>query len=149
MKAVGARLPRYDGVTHVTGRTEYVDDVRVSNMLWAKAVRSPVHHAALKGVDYLKAEAMKGVRAIVTWEDVPRLVYGHLEALGIPGDEPLFAKDEIRYKGQPIALIAAETEEIAQAAVEAVELDLEERPSLFDIRKAADPDAPQIHEWGN
>src|SRR3954471_8121252 len=118
-------------------------------MLWAKAVRSPVHHAALKGIDYSKAEAMKGVRAIVTWEDVPRLVYGHLEALGIPGDEPLFAKDEIRYKGQPIALIAAESEEIAQAAVESVELDLEERPALFDIRKAADPDAPQIHHWGN
>ena len=86
---------------------------------------------------------MKGVHAIVTWEDVPRLVYGHLEALGIPGDEPLLAKDELRYKGQPIALIAAESEEIAQAAVEAVELDLEERPALFDIRKAADPDAPQ------
>ena len=118
-------------------------------MLWAKAVRSPVHHAGIKGVDYSKAQAMKGVHAIVTWEDVPRLVYGHLEALGIPGDEPLLAKDELRYKGQPIALIAAESEEIAQAAVEAVELDLEERPALFDIRKAADPDAPQVHHWGN
>ena len=92
---------------------------------------------------------MKGVHAVVTWEDVPRLVYGHLEALGIPGDEPLLAKDEVRYKGQPIALVAAESEEIAQAAVEAVELDLEERPALFDIRKAADPDTPQIHHWGN
>ena len=92
---------------------------------------------------------MKGVHAIVTWEDVPRLVYGHLEALGIPADEPLLAKDEVRYKGQPIALIAAEDEETAQAAVDAVELDLEERPALFDVRKAADPDAPQAHHWGN
>jgi CO/xanthine dehydrogenase Mo-binding subunit len=149
VKAVGARLPRYDGVAHVTGRTQFVDDVRVPNMLWAKAVRSPVHHAAIKAIDYSKAQAMQGVHAIVTWEDVPRLVYGHLEALGIPGDEPLLAKDELRYKGQPIALIAAESEEIAQAAVEAVELDLEGRPALFDIRKAADPDAPQAHHWGN
>jgi CO/xanthine dehydrogenase Mo-binding subunit len=149
VKAVGARLPRYDGIAHVTGRTEYVDDVRVPNMLWAKAVRSPVHHAEIKGIDYSKAQAMKGVHVIVTWEDVPRLVYGHLEALGIPGDEPLLAKDELRYKGQPIALIAAESEEIAQAAADAVELDLEERPALFDIRKAADPDAPQAHHWGN
>jgi CO/xanthine dehydrogenase Mo-binding subunit len=149
MKAVGARLPRYDGVAHVTGRTQYVDDVRVPNMLWAKALRSPVHHAGIKKLDTKKAAAIKGVQAIVTWEDVPRLVYGHLEALGIPGDEPLLAKDGVRYKGQPIALVAAEDEETAQAAVEAMQLDLEERPALFDVRKAADADAPQVHHWGN
>ncbi len=149
MKAVGARLPRYDGVAHVTGRTQYVDDVRVPNMLWAKALRSPSHHAGITKLDTTKAAKMKGVRAVVTWEDVPRLVYGHLEALGIPGDEPLLAKDEVRYKGQPIALVAAEDEETAQAAVEAIGLDLDERPTLFDVRKAADPDAPQAHHWGN
>jgi CO/xanthine dehydrogenase Mo-binding subunit len=149
MKAVGARLPRYDGLAHVTGRTQFVDDVRVPNMLWAKAFRSPVHHAAIKKLDTKKAEAIKGVQAVVTWEDVPRLVYGHLEALGIPGDEPLFAKDEVRYKGQPIVMVAAEDEETAQEAVEAIDVDFDERPALFDVRKAADPDAPQIHQWGN
>jgi len=149
MKAVGARLPRYDGVAHVTGRTQYVDDVRVPNMLWAKALRSPVDHAAIKKLDVKKAAAMKGVHAVVTWEDVPRLVYGHLEALGIPGDEPLLAKDEVRYKAQPIALVAAEDEETAQLAVEAIQIDFDERPALFDVRKAADPDAPQAHHWGN
>jgi CO/xanthine dehydrogenase Mo-binding subunit len=149
VKAVGARLPRYDGVAHVTGRSQFVDDVRVPNMLWAKALRSPFHHAGIKKLDTKKAQAIKGVRAVVTWEDVPRLVYGHLEALGIPGDEPLMAKDEVRYKGQPIAFVAAEDEETAQAAVEAIEIDLDERPALFDVRKGADPDAPQIHQWGN
>jgi CO/xanthine dehydrogenase Mo-binding subunit len=149
MKAVGARLPRYDGVAHVTGRTQFVDDVRVPDLLWAKALRSPVHHAAIKKLDTKKAASMKGVRAVVTWKDVPRLVYGHLEALGIPGDEPLLAKDEVRYKGQPIALVAAEDEEAAQAAVEAIGLELEERTPVFDIRTAGDPDAPQIHHWGN
>jgi CO/xanthine dehydrogenase Mo-binding subunit len=126
-----------------------VDDVRVPGLLWAKALRSPAHHAAITGFDTKKAEAIKGVRAIVTWEDVPRLVYGHLEALGIPGDEPLLAKDDVRYKGQPIAFIAAEDEETAQAAVEAIQIDFDERPALFDVRKAADPDAPQAHHWGN
>jgi CO/xanthine dehydrogenase Mo-binding subunit len=149
MKAVGARLPRYDGVAHVTGRTVYVDDVRVPGMLWTKALRSPVHHADITGLDTSKAEAIKGVRAVVTSKDVPLLEYGHLSALGIPADEPLLAKDDVRYKGQPIGLVAAEDEETAQEAVEAIDLDLNEKPALFDVRKAFDPDAPQIHHWGN
>ena len=92
---------------------------------------------------------MQGVHAVVTCDDVPRNVYGHLEGLGVPGDEPLLADGEVRYKGQPIAAVAAESEEAAQAAVEAIEIAYEERPALFDIRLALDPDAPQIHQWGN
>ena len=149
MKAVGARLPRYDGVGHVTGRTQYVDDVRVGRTLWVKALRSPHHHAAITKLDTAKAEALKGVHAVITAADVPRNVYGHLEGLGVPGDEPLLADGEVRYKGQPIAAVAAESEEAAQAAVEAIEIAFEEKPALFDIRLALDPEAPQIHHWGN
>jgi CO/xanthine dehydrogenase Mo-binding subunit len=149
VKAVGARLPRYDGIAHVTGRTVFVDDVRVPGTLVAKALRSPVHHAAIANLDTGPAEQMKGVHAVITHADVPLNVYGHLSALGIPGDEPLLAEDEVRYKGQPIALVAAENEDTANAAVAAIGLELEERPALFDVRKAFDPDAPQIHHWGN
>ena len=149
MKAVGARLPRYDGVAHVTGRSTFVDDVRVPGSLWAKALRSPVHHAAVTGLDVSRAEAVKGVHAVLTWQDVPLLEYGHLSALGIPADEPLLAKDDVRYRGQPIALVAAEDEATALEAIEAIDADFEERPALFDVRKAADPDAPTIHQWGN
>lgn len=149
MKAVGARLPRYDGLAHVTGHTVFVDDVRVPGTLWVKALRSPVDHASITGLDTSAAEAMKGVRAVITWEDVPLLEYGHLSALGIPADEPLLAKDEVRYKGQPIAVVAADDEETAMAAVAAIALDLEEKPALFDVRKAFDADAPVIHQWGN
>ena len=63
MKAVGARLPRYDGIAHVTGRTEFVDDVRVPNMLWAKALRSPLHHAGIKKIDTKKAEAVASLQS--------------------------------------------------------------------------------------
>ena len=149
MKAVGARLPRYDGVAHVTGRTMYVDDIRVPGTLWTKALRSPVDHADITGLDLSKAESMKGVHTVVTWKDVPLLEYGHLSALGIPADEPLLAKENVRYKGQPIAIVAAEDEETAQAAVEAIDLDLAEKPALFDVRKAFDGDAPKVHRWGN
>jgi CO/xanthine dehydrogenase Mo-binding subunit len=149
MKAVGARLPRYDGVAHVTGRTTFVDDVRVPGTLWVKALRSPVHHADIARLDISKAGGMPGVHAVVTWKDVPLLEYGHLSALGIPADEPLLAKDEVRYKGQPIALVAADDEATAQAAVDAMELGLTEKPALFDVRTAFDSDAAVVHPWGN
>jgi CO/xanthine dehydrogenase Mo-binding subunit len=149
VKAVGARLPRYDGLGHVTGRTQYVDDVRVTKMLWAKALRSPHHHAGITRLDTSKAESLPGVHAIITCADVPKNVYGHLEGLGVPADEPLLADGEVRYRGQPIAVVAAETEAIALEAVQAIEIEFDEREPLFDVRKALDPDAPTIHQWGN
>jgi CO/xanthine dehydrogenase Mo-binding subunit len=149
MKIVGARIPRYDGVAHVTGRTAYVDDVRIPGTLWAKALRSPHHHAGITRMDTRPAEEMKGVQAVVTHADVPLNVYGHLSALGIPADEPLLAEDDVRYKGQPIALVAADDEETAAEAVSRIEIEFEERPALLDVRLAFDPEAPKIHQWGN
>src|SRR5918912_2364237 len=148
MKAVGARLPRYDGVAHVTGRTTYVDDVRVPGTLRVKALRSPHHHAAITHVDTRKAEAIPGVFGIVTHADVPKNVYGHLEALGIPADEPLLAVDDVRYKGQPIAAVAAIDADTAREAVDAIEVEFEERPAFFDMRTALDDAWPTIHQWG-
>jgi CO/xanthine dehydrogenase Mo-binding subunit len=149
MKAVGARLPRYDGLNHVTARSQFVDDVRVPDMLWAKALRSPVHSARIVRLDTSRAEVMPGVHAVITHVDVPKNVVGHLEALGVPGDEPLLAEDEVRYKGQPIAAVAAESEDAALAAVEAIDVEFEEREAFLDIRKAFDPDQPQITPDGN
>jgi CO/xanthine dehydrogenase Mo-binding subunit len=148
MKAVGARLPRYDGVAHVTGRTLFVDDVRVPDTLWTKVLRSPHHHAGIARLDTSKAERHPGVHAVVTSTDVPKNVYGHLEALGVPADEPLLAEGEVRYKGQPIAAVAAEDEATAAAAVDLIEVEYEEREAFFDIRKAFDPETPKIHPWG-
>jgi CO/xanthine dehydrogenase Mo-binding subunit len=148
MKAVGARLPRYDGLGHVTGRTTYVDDVRVPGTLWTKALRSPHHYAAIRRLDTRRAEQHPGVHAVITHTDVPRNVYGHLEALGVPADEPLLAEDEVRYKGQPIAAVAAEDEETALEAIELIEIEYEEREPFFEMRRAFDPDVPRIHPWG-
>jgi CO/xanthine dehydrogenase Mo-binding subunit len=148
MKAVGARLPRYDGVGHVTGRTRFVDDVRIPGTLWAKALRSPHPHAGITHHDTSKAEQHPGVHAVITHEDVPRNVYGHLEGLGVPADEPLLAEDDVRYKGQPIAVVAAEDEATALEAVDLIEIEFEEREPLLDIRKAFDPDSRPFHQWG-
>lgn len=149
MKAVGARVPRYDGLAHVTGRTQYVDDVRVHGTLVCKAVRSPHHSALITSIDTSRAEALPGVHAVVTHEDVPHNTYGHLEALGVPADEPLLAEGDVRWKGQVVAVVAAETEEIALAAVDAVRVEYEEREPVFDIRIASDPDATAFHQWGS
>jgi CO/xanthine dehydrogenase Mo-binding subunit len=148
MKAVGARLPRYDGVGHVTGRTRFVDDVRIPGTLWAKALRSPHPHAGIVSLDTSKAAQHPGVHAIVTHEDVPKNVYGHLEALGVPADEPLLAEGDVRYEGQPIAVVAAEDEATALEAVDLIEIEFEEREPVFDMRKAFDSDAKPFHEWG-
>jgi CO/xanthine dehydrogenase Mo-binding subunit len=148
MKAVGARLPRYDGVGHVTGRTQYVDDVRAPGTLWAKALRSPHHHAGIVRIDTGKAERHPGVHAVITHTDVPKNVYGHLEALGVPADEPLLAEDDVRYKGQPIAVVAAEDEATALEALDLIEIEYEERPTLLDVRKAFDPESSPFHQWG-
>ncbi len=92
MKAVGARLPRYDGLGHVTGQTVFVDDVRVPDgNLWAKAFRSPHHRARIRSSTRARRPRSRASTASITHADVPRNVYGHLEALGIPADEPLLA----------------------------------------------------------
>jgi CO/xanthine dehydrogenase Mo-binding subunit len=148
MKAIGARLPRYDGLGHVKGQTQYVDDVRVHGTLWVKALRSPHHSAFVRRLDTTKAASMTGVHAIVTAEDVPHNVYGHLEALGVPADEPLLAEDEVRWKGQIIAAVAATTPEAAQAAVDAIEVTFEERAPVLDVRTAADPGPHTLQQWG-
>ncbi len=148
MKAIGARLPRYDGLGHVKGQTQYVDDVRVHGTLWVKALRSPHHSALIKSIDTSKAESMPGVHAIVTAKDVPKNVYGHLEALGVPADEPLIADEDVRWKGQIVGAVAATTQEAAQAAVDAIAVTYEEREPVLDIRTAADPGADSFHQWG-
>jgi CO/xanthine dehydrogenase Mo-binding subunit len=149
MKVVGARIPRYDGVAHVTGRTTYVDDVNVPGTLWAKALRSPHPHAGITKLDTTKAESMPGVHAVITWKDVPLLEYGHLSALGIPGRRAA-AREGRRALPRPADRSRRGGERGARvAAVDAIEIAFEERPALFDVREAFDADSPKIHHWGN
>lgn len=135
-------LPRRDALDKMTGRTRYTLDNIAPGMLHAVLVRAEVASARIVDVDMSKALAMKGVRAVASHADAPGL-----HGIGI-ADQPLFAKDVIRHHGEPIAAIAADTEEIARAAAALVSVRVEPLPALLSMAEALAPGAPLVHpEW--
>jgi CO/xanthine dehydrogenase Mo-binding subunit len=148
-RVVGHSVPRRDGLGHVTGRTEFVGDIHLPNMLHLKMLRSPVPHARIKGIDFSEAEKVPGFVRVLTHQDVPKNIYTILCLIGVgPDDEPVLAVDRVRYQGEPIAAIIAETEEAAMEAVARVKLDLEELPAVFDVEEALKSGAPIIADTG-
>ncbi|PZR85488.1 MAG: aldehyde oxidase [Stutzerimonas stutzeri] len=137
-------LPRRDARDKLTGRTRYTIDNIGPDMLHAVIVRSEVASARIIHIDISKALAMKGVRAVVTYTDAPGL-----HGIGI-ADHPLFAKDRIRFHGEPLAAVAADTLEIARAAAGAVTVTSEPLPALLTMGDALTEGAPLIHpDWQN
>ena len=119
-------------------------------MLHLKMVRSPLHHARIRGVDLSEAERVPGFVRALTHADVPHNVYTILGLIGVePEEEFVLAVDRVRYKGEPIVAILAETEAAAYEAVAKVRLDLEELPAVFDMDEALAPGAPIVTHWGN
>jgi CO/xanthine dehydrogenase Mo-binding subunit len=146
---IGRSQRRRDGLGHVTGTTEYVDDVRYPGMLHLKMVRNPLVHARINGVDFSAAEQVPGFVCALTAKDVPKNVYTILTLIGIePDDEPVLAEDRVRFRGEQIAAIVAETEEAAVEAVKRTKVDLDELPAVFDVEDALKPDAPIVTHWG-
>jgi len=147
---VGQSVKRSDGIGHVTGQTEYVDDVFYPGMLWLKMVRSPVSRGRIRRVDTTNAERLPGVAAVVTAKDVPNNWYTILCLIGIePNDEPVLADEEVMYEGEPICAVVAETEDIAREAASLVKLEIDEQEPVLDVEYALSPDAPAIKKWGN
>jgi CO/xanthine dehydrogenase Mo-binding subunit len=140
---VGKRLPRYDGMQHVLGKTRYVNDLRLPGLLHAKAWRSPVPSAWIRRIDTSRAEKLPGVAAVITHQHVPHNRYG------FAGDYPVLADEEVRYPGQEVAVVAAADVDTAREAVSLIEVDLEERPAVFDPFEAMQPGAPQVTPTGN
>lgn len=149
LNSVGTSVKRRDGVGHVTGETEYVDDVQIENLHYLKAVRSPVAHGEVNGIDFSEAEKVDGFVRALTHEDVPNNIYTILRLMDVgPDEEPLLAEDRVRYQGEPIAAIIADSEEAATEAAAKVELDIEELPAVFDVEEALEDDAPILKDWG-
>jgi CO/xanthine dehydrogenase Mo-binding subunit len=138
---VGKRLPRYDGMQHATGKTRYVGDIKLPNMLYVKAWRSPVASAAIKSIDVSRAKKVPGVVAVITGKEVPVNVFG--------GEQPVLADKEIRYPGQEVVAVAAESIEVALEAVDKVKVELEEREPIFDPLEAMKPGARKVRPEGN
>ncbi|MFC3226120.1 xanthine dehydrogenase family protein molybdopterin-binding subunit [Marinibaculum pumilum] len=142
--AIGADLPRRDARDKLLGRTRFTVDRAHPGMLHAALCRADVARARIKRIDTAAARAMPGVRAVVTAADAPGL-YG----VGI-ADHPLFAVDEVRFNGEPLAAIAADTLAQAQAAAAAIEVELEPLPPVLTMAEALAPDAPLLHRnWRN
>lgn len=143
-KVVGHNKPRYQGLSHVTGEAQYVDDVFVPGTLAVKALRSPVHKGIIRKLDTAKAEKLPGVHGVITSADVPCNTYGYLTL-----DQKVLAEGDVRYMGEPVAAVAADTVEIANEALDLIDLEIERQTPVFDPREAVKPDAPKVRPEGN
>ncbi len=150
LNVVGESVGRSDGVGHVTGRTQYFGDRTFPGMLHLKMVRSPLHHARITGIDLSDAERVPGFVRALTAADVPHNLYTILGLIGVePEEEYVLAEDRVRFKGEAIVAILAETPDAALEAVSRVHLDLEELPAVFDVEEALKPGAPIVTAWGS
>jgi xanthine dehydrogenase molybdenum-binding subunit len=136
---IGKVVPRIDAAEIVTGRATYLDDIPFPNLLHGKVLRSPHPHALIRKIDKSRAEALKGVKAVLTWEDIPDWK---------AGNPPVFRilSPKVRFVGDAVALIAAETKEIAANAANLIDVEYEILPAVFDMEEALKPGAPQLYD---
>lgn len=152
---VGSRAPRHDARDKIYGRTRYADDFGLSGMLHAKVVRSTRASARLVRVDTSRARQLPGVRCVMTAEDVPHNVLftdvpGQTTTVGpLRARTQVLASDRVRYLGEPIVLIAADSPQTAERAGELVEITYEDVAGVFDPVEAMRPGSPQLEESGN
>jgi selenium-dependent xanthine dehydrogenase len=142
LKAIGHPLPRPDAVEKATGRGIFADDLYVEGMLHARALRSSYPHARLLKVDVSRAKDLPGVVAVLTAEGIP----GRKDCGVHEVDWPVLCYDKVRYVGDAIALVVAESEETLAQAIELIEVDYETLPVVTGPKEAALPDAPILHE---
>lgn len=148
MTVVGHRLPKLDGLALATGAERFVADEHPRGMLYAVILTSPHAHANILGIDTRKAWEVKGVKAILTWEDVPRVAHttagqGYPE----PSAYDTFMLDKkVRYVGDRVAAVAAETPGAAVRAARAIEVEYEQLRPIFDPRNSMKEGAPVIHD---
>ncbi|MGQ9601833.1 MAG: molybdopterin-dependent oxidoreductase [Candidatus Bipolaricaulia bacterium] len=147
-KVVGRSIPRVDGLPLVTGKPMFTDDFTLPGMLYAKILWSPHAHARIKRIDKSKAEALPGVHAVLTYKDVPRVAYTRAgQDYPEPSPYDYFILDKkVRYVGDRVAAVAAESLELAEKALKLIEVEYEPLPAVFSPEEALKEGAPIIHD---
>ena len=140
---VGKRIPLRDAVEKVKGGVVFTSDISSKGMLYGKILRSPVPHARIRHIDISKALKLRGVKAVITAKDTPLIKFSISPTWA---DKLILADKIVRYIGDEIAAVAAVDEEIAEEALELIEVDLEELPAVFDPIEAMKSGAPLVHE---
>lgn len=138
---VGAALPRIEARDKVTGRAVYAADVHPAGTLFAKVLRSPYPHARIVSIDTSRALELPGVHAVLTGLDIPDHYMGRRMR-----DMPVLCWDRVRFVGDRVAAVAADTEDIAEEALGLIDVEYEELPAVFDMLEALQPDAPLLHD---
>jgi len=145
---IGSPVGRADARGHVTGRTEFFEDVRPPGLLHLKMHRSGRHHARIVSVDTAAALAVPGVVTVLTHKDIPNNLYTPLKLIGVtPDDEPILAEGKVRYRGEPICAVVAETEAAAHAGAAAIVVEYEDLTPVFDVEEALAEGAPVVNEY--
>lgn len=143
LKSVGQSLKRRDGADKLTGRAIYPEDLSREGMLYGSTLRSPHAHAKILNIDIQAAQEAPGVIKVLTHKDVT----GHNSHGVLYKDHDVFCAAKVRRIGDPIAVVLAETEEQAQAAVKLIDVAYEVLPAVFDPREAMKPGAPVVNEY--
>ena len=147
LKEVGKPTQRQDMLGHVTGTSPYFDDHKVAGLLHLKVLRSPHPHARIRRIDVSAAERAPGVRRVIRGADVPRNQNTLLSLINFgKDDEPTLAVDKVRYVGEPVVAVVANTEREAHEALAQVRVDYEPLPAVFDVEEALRPGAPVVNE---
>jgi CO/xanthine dehydrogenase Mo-binding subunit len=150
-KVIGTRPIRPDGADKVTGRAQYGADIRLTGMLYGRVLRSPIAHGRIVQIDTSRAEALEGVKAVVTGRDLPAardVVEEMGEAAANLRDlsNNVLAHDKVLYRGHAVAAVAAINPHIALEALSLIDVEYEPLPPVLDVRDAMRPDAPLIKE---
>ena len=147
-QTVGKPEKKLDAVKLVQGKPAFTADLEKRGLLYAKVLHSPHAHARIKKIDATKARALEGVASVLTWQDIPRVVYSTAgQSDPIPGPLDMFSLDtKVRFVGDRVAFVAAETPGIAEKALGLIEVEYETLDSILDSRQAMQPGAIRIHD---